>query len=104
MENSERFEEMAKGILGDCTCDEMYKSRDMIAPDCIWHNCHEDLIDGLQGAYSLDRDAPKALDGCVSVNKVKQTIQAYFEQTHPLDMDYDGLNELIDRLNQSPKQ
>lgn len=36
-------EEIIKSVLGDCTCGKMYKSRDLVAPDCVWHNYHEDL-------------------------------------------------------------
>ena len=43
----ERIKEWADKNLPLCSCDEMYKSRNLIAPDCLLHNGLQldDLID-----------------------------------------------------------
>lgn len=42
---------VAHRVLGPCTCSVEYTSRNLIAPDCVWHDCHEELEEALEEAY-----------------------------------------------------
>lgn len=47
------FEQKAIQILGLCTCSSDYTERKLIAPDCVWHNCHAELEELLEDVYQL---------------------------------------------------
>lgn len=56
------FEETTKSILGDCSCGEIYKSRKLTAPDCVWCNYSDGVIEALTNAYNLAiNDAAEAV-------------------------------------------
>jgi len=49
-------EEKIVQITGECFCDEAYTSRDLIAPDCVYHDCRHgigELLDLLTEARGL---------------------------------------------------
>lgn len=53
MTAKECFEISAKSILGECTCGEMYLSRKLTAPDCVWCNYGDMVIESLKDTYNL---------------------------------------------------
>jgi len=49
MENKEELkmtkaETILQGTLGDCTCGDMYKNRNLVAPDCVVCNYQDDVL------------------------------------------------------------
>jgi|SoimicMinimDraft_4_1059732.scaffolds.fasta_scaffold1114289_1 hypothetical protein len=54
-DREEKWWQKVSEVLGDCTCDDAYKSRHLIAPDCIWCHAGQELFDALEGAYRLGR-------------------------------------------------
>ena len=65
--NGDWAEKIAIDILGACSCHEAYTSRNMIAPDCVWHDCSEELIaalrkarrEGMEAAITIVKDEPE---------------------------------------------
>jgi hypothetical protein len=51
MTRAEHHAAIALRILGACSCHAAYKMRDLIAPDCVWHDCHEEMEEALEEAY-----------------------------------------------------
>jgi len=49
--------EVARGITGECSCDVAYTSRKLVAPDCIFHECAEDIAQALLDAVQSEREA-----------------------------------------------
>ena len=60
MSGADWAEKIAIDILGACSCHEAYASRGMIAPDCVWHDCSEELIAALRKARRIGLDAALA--------------------------------------------
>lgn len=46
------FTERAALITGPCTCHESYKTRNMIAPDCAYHEYAVEIEMALQEAFA----------------------------------------------------
>lgn len=44
--------ERATVITGRCSCHEAYTSRGMIAPDCIFHDCADDIAAAILRAHN----------------------------------------------------
>jgi hypothetical protein len=42
---NDKEEEIVVRITGKCSCHESYKSRGLIAPDCVFHECGEEITD-----------------------------------------------------------
>ena len=57
---AEIFGVVAYRVLGPCTCSVEYTSRRLIAPDCVWHDCHAEMEEALEEAYQKGRKDAKA--------------------------------------------
>lgn len=66
------LEREVKGIIGDCTCGEIYTSRKMIAPDCNWCNNGQDLIELIKGRQTTSQ---KGLDELIEWAKEEEKHQ-----------------------------
>jgi len=93
-ELKERFEEIALRVLGECTCGEIYLSRKMSAPDCAYHNCHDDLIDELESVYVLDRNEWVSVDERLPETPQMILVGYWYKDEFLQDVGfYDGLTE-----------
>jgi len=59
-----------ESILGSCTCGEIYTLRKLTAPDCVWCNYSESVIELVKaskmGAIKMDREtAEKIWDAAI---------------------------------------
>lgn len=50
----------AEKITGPCSCHEAYKSRGLIAPDCIYHDLVEDIAEAIAASPSPWREMESA--------------------------------------------
>lgn len=60
MTAKEEFEISAKSILGECTCGEMYLSRRLTAPDCVWCNYSDMVLEELEKSFDLGKSESEA--------------------------------------------
>lgn len=49
------IEQIAEQITGNCTCDYAFESRGLIDPQCVRHECYEDIVKALTEAYARGR-------------------------------------------------
>lgn len=91
MELNKQFEEILEQHIGDCTCDEMYKSRDMIAPNCCWHNELEGMLEAMQKAYDLA--APQSYTRAEVAALITKVLD---EAAERVGSKWDGAHHVID--------
>jgi hypothetical protein len=50
-----RWHTMAQKVLGECSCAMAFKSRELFDPQCMYHQCREELISALNSEYLQGR-------------------------------------------------
>lgn len=75
-------EEVAKRILGKCSCHVSYTQRNMIDPGCAWHEYAEDIIEALTEARNQGRN--EALSEVIDLH-VSDFVEIIGRLKHPTE-------------------